>query len=76
MEWHHQSLPCKKKFKVQTSAGKVTPAVFWDREGILLVEFLERGATINSQCANVKEVKTVNSKGSAKQEHEFSPPPA
>jgi hypothetical protein len=23
--------------------------VFWDSEGILLVEFLERGATINSE---------------------------
>jgi hypothetical protein len=39
----------QKKFKVQTSAGKVMASVFWDSEGILLVEFLERGATINSQ---------------------------
>jgi hypothetical protein len=37
------------KFKVQTSAGKVMAGVFWDSEGILLVEFLKRGATINSE---------------------------
>jgi hypothetical protein len=34
---------------VQNSAGKVMASIFWDSEGILLVEFLERGATINSQ---------------------------
>jgi hypothetical protein len=34
------------KFKVQTSACKFMAIVFWDSEGILLVEFLERCATI------------------------------
>jgi len=38
----------KKIFKVQTSAGKVTASAFWDSQGILLVELLERGVTINS----------------------------
>ena len=37
------------KFKVQTSAGKVIASVFWDSEGILLVEFLNSGATISSE---------------------------
>jgi len=27
-------------------------------------------------CANIKEVKTTNSKGSVKQEDELNPPPA
>jgi hypothetical protein len=35
----------KNKFKVQTSVA----SVFLTSEGILLVEFLDRGATINSQ---------------------------
>jgi hypothetical protein len=39
----------QEKFKVQTSAGKVMASIFWDSEGILLVEFLDRGATINSE---------------------------
>jgi len=37
-----------KKFKVQTSVAKVLASVFLESEGILLVTFLERGATINS----------------------------
>jgi hypothetical protein len=45
MEWHHQSLPCTKEFKLQTSASKVTAWIFWDSEEILLVEFLERDDT-------------------------------
>jgi uncharacterized membrane protein len=39
----------RKKFKVQNSAGKVMATVFWDSEGILLVQFLKTGATINSE---------------------------
>jgi hypothetical protein len=39
----------KNKFKVQTSEGKVMASVFWDSEGILLVEFLKRGDTVNSE---------------------------
>jgi hypothetical protein len=46
---HHETSPCKKKFKVQTSAARVMGSVFWDSERELLVEFLERGAAINSE---------------------------
>jgi len=49
VEWQHQPSPCKKKFKVQASAGKVMGSVFWDSEGVLLVELLERGATVISE---------------------------
>jgi hypothetical protein len=34
--------------KVKSSACKVMAIVFWDTEGLLLVEFLKRGATLNS----------------------------
>lgn len=37
------------KFKVQTFTGKVMAGALWDSEGILLVEFLKRGATFNSE---------------------------
>jgi hypothetical protein len=57
------------KFKVQTTESKVMASVFWDSEGILLVEFVKRGTTVNSERrADIKEVKTTNSQGSAKQE--------
>jgi hypothetical protein len=53
-EWQHQSLPCKKKFKVQTSACKVMAMVFWDSEGNLLAECWDRDATSNSErCVQI-----------------------
>jgi hypothetical protein len=33
------------KFMAQTYAGQVMASVFWDNEGILLMESLKRGAT-------------------------------
>jgi histone-lysine N-methyltransferase SETMAR len=37
------------KAKVYPSVGKVMATVFWDAEGILLVDYLEKGLTINSE---------------------------
>jgi Transposase. len=47
------------KFKVQTSAGKTVDSVVWYSEGILLVKFLYRSVTINSeQCVQtLKKLK-------------------
>jgi hypothetical protein len=39
----------RKKFKVETSAGKVMVSLVWDSEGNLLVEFLETGTIVNSE---------------------------
>ena len=36
-------------FKVQTSAGEVIASTFWDSEGILTMQFLNRVATMNSE---------------------------
>ena len=48
MEWKHPQLPCKKKFKIQPSAGKLVLTVFWDSQGPVLEHYQERGTTINS----------------------------
>ena len=40
--------PSKKKFKMLPSAGKVMCTVFSDRKGVILLDFLEPGQTINS----------------------------
>ena len=37
------------RFKVQTSAGKIKATVVWDSEGTFLVDFVERGHTINAE---------------------------
>jgi hypothetical protein len=37
------------KFKQTLSAKKLMPAVFWDRKGMLMVEFMQQGTTITSE---------------------------
>ena len=39
MQWKHTDSPPPKKAKVTPSAGKVMATVFWDSEGILLMDF-------------------------------------
>ncbi|XP_076042248.1 uncharacterized protein LOC143026129 [Oratosquilla oratoria] len=56
MEWHHSHSPAKEKFKTQTSAGKVMSTIFWDRKGVIHLDFLEPGATVNSD----RYVETLN----------------
>jgi len=40
--------PSKKKYKTLPSTGKVMCIVFWSRKGVILLDFLEPGQTINS----------------------------
>ena len=49
MEWHHRGSPPPKKFKAVPSAGKVMASVFWDTEGIIMIDYLEKGQTINGE---------------------------
>jgi histone-lysine N-methyltransferase SETMAR len=50
MEWHHPHSPRIKKFKTTPSAGKVMFTVFWDIDGVILVDVMARGETINSDA--------------------------
>ncbi|GFO14731.1 transposase [Plakobranchus ocellatus] len=47
MEYRHKTSP--RKFKVVASARKVLFNVFWDMEGVVHMEFLEQGQTVNSE---------------------------
>ena len=49
MEWRHSGSPCPKKFQVQKSAGKVLASIFWDQDGILLLDYLPKGQIINAE---------------------------
>lgn len=49
MQWKHPGSPTPKKFKVSPSSGKVMASVFWDAEGVLMVDYLQIGSTINGQ---------------------------
>ncbi|UYV84051.1 hypothetical protein LAZ67_X000979 [Cordylochernes scorpioides] len=46
MQWRHSGSPSPKKAKAVPSAGKVMVSVFWDSEGVLLLDFLNKGQTI------------------------------
>jgi histone-lysine N-methyltransferase SETMAR len=48
LEWKHPTSPAKKKFKIQSSAGKMMLTVFWDLQGPILKHHQERGTTVNS----------------------------
>nr|XP_060623585.1 histone-lysine N-methyltransferase SETMAR-like isoform X2 [Anolis sagrei ordinatus] len=48
-EWRHSGSPRPKKFRVQKSVTKVMVSVFWDKEGVLLVDYLQNGSTINAR---------------------------
>ena len=48
MECRHTSSPTKMKFKQTTSTRKIMCTVFWDRKGVLLVDLLPQGSTINA----------------------------
>jgi acyl-CoA thioesterase len=57
-QWMHTHSPKKpKKFKETFSARKLMSAVFWDRKGVLMVEFMQQGTTITAEvyCETLKK---------------------
>jgi hypothetical protein len=49
MEWRHSGFPRPKKFKTQNSSSRVLASVVWNKDGILLVCYPEKGATITAK---------------------------
>lgn len=47
-EWTARDEPNPKRGKTQQSAGKVMASVFWDAHGIIFIDYLGKGKTINS----------------------------
>ena len=43
------SHPTPKKFRVQKSPGKFLASIFWDQDGILLIDCLPKGQTNNAE---------------------------
>jgi hypothetical protein len=59
LEWHHPRSPSKlRKFKQTLSTRKIMATVFRDRKGVLLVEFMLQGTTINTElyCATLRRL--------------------
>lgn len=49
MQWKHKTSPPPKKFRTQPSAGKLMATVFWDCEGILLIDYMAHKTTITGE---------------------------
>jgi len=49
LKWQHSGSPHPQKFQVQKSTGKVLASIFWDQDGILLIDYLPKGQTINAE---------------------------
>ncbi|KAM8702325.1 hypothetical protein ACLKA7_004989 [Drosophila subpalustris] len=47
-EWHAAGESRPKRPKSQQLAGKVMASVFWDAHGIIFIDYLQKGQTINS----------------------------
>ena len=46
-QWKHPSSPPPKKFKRLHSAGKGMASIFWDSQGVIMIDYLEQGRKIN-----------------------------
>ena len=59
IHWRHSGSPSKTKFKLPSSARKVMCTVFWDRWGIILVDFPTRDETVNAQryCETLQNLR-------------------
>jgi len=49
LEWRLSGSPRSKKYPSGKSAGKFLASIFWDQDGILLIDYLPRGHTINAE---------------------------
>ena len=49
MQLKHSTSRAPKKAKVVSSAGKMMASVFWDAKGIVLIDYLQKGKTINEE---------------------------
>jgi len=52
MEWRHSSPPSR-KLSVQKPAGKILALIFGAQDGILLIDYLPKGQTINVEYSHL-----------------------
>jgi hypothetical protein len=48
LHWHHTHSSRTKQFKTSISVKKIMASIFWDRKGILLVDFVPPGTTVTA----------------------------
>ena len=50
-QWKHPGSPHPEKFKWNHSAEKVIASIFWNSQGVIIIDYLERGCRINAYYA-------------------------
>ncbi|KFD55552.1 hypothetical protein M513_03604 [Trichuris suis] len=48
-QWKHVNSPRPKRARLEPRLGKVLATIFWDAEGILLIDYMEDGGTITGK---------------------------
>lgn len=58
-QWKRPGSPPPKKAKAVLSANKVMASVFWDSKGVIMVDFLGKGETINADyyCTLIRRLR-------------------
>ncbi|GFT07704.1 histone-lysine N-methyltransferase SETMAR [Trichonephila clavipes] len=59
LHWWHRESPVRTKFKRTLSVRKVMCTVFWDKKGILFIDFLPHGETVNADryCETLRKLR-------------------
>jgi len=60
VEWRHSASLRPKKFRGQKSAGRFLASIFWDQDGILLIDYLPKGQIINMEYYSYLPVQLKN----------------
>ena len=57
MEWKHTDSSVNKMFRAQLSVTKIMLTILWDRKRSIIVDFLEKVATVNSAsyCKHLRQ---------------------
>ena len=51
----HPGSSTHKKFKSVHSARKVMASIFWDSQGVIMIDYIEQGRTINGYLGTRKK---------------------
>ena len=46
-QWKRPGSSPPKRFKIVHSAGKVMASIFWESQGVIMIDYLVQGRTIN-----------------------------
>ena len=73
LQWKHSSSPPPRKFKVVPSSGMVMTSVFWDCEGIIYIDYLQKGQGSDHHCRALCIPASTAPQGNCTETHNLAP---